>query len=796
MRLRGLLQIILLLLMYLTSSAQVTENGEIQGRVYNAKNNEPIPFAAILILGTNTGTVSDAEGKFQFTGLKPGYVELKATTLGYKPYTSESFLVTNARKAFIEIALDESQVTLNEVTVKTSPFTKRIESPVSLRRIGVQEIERTPGANRDISRVIQSFPGVLSTPAYRNDIIVRGGGASENRFYLDGIEIPNINHFATQGASGGPVGIINVDFVREVNFYSGAFPANRGNALSSVLEFNQVDGNKDKLKFRTSVGASDMALAVDGPLGSKTTFVASVRRSYLQFLFAGLGLPFLPTYNDFQFKIHTHLDSKNELSFVGLGAYDQNKLNLKANKTESQRYILGYLPENDQWSYTLGAIYKHYHQNGYDTWAVSRNHLNNIQLKYRNNIETDSLKILDYNSFESENKLRYERTTTMAAGYKLNVGANFEYAQYHNRTFQQTYTGIPINYNSDLSFLKWGLFGQLSKSYFDDRLALSLGIRTDANNYSSAMNNLLDQLSPRFSASYALTPQWSVNGNIGRYYQLPPYTTLGYRNQSGDLVNKQNKVTYIASNHVVTGIDYLPNQTSKLSVEGFYKWYDNYPMSVNDSISIASKGADFGSFGDEAVISTAKGRAYGMEVFYQSKDMMGMNVILSYTLYRSKADNYQGVFIPTAWDSKNILTITALKSFKRNWDAGFKWRFVGGAPYTPWDLNKSSLASAWDAQGRPYRDYTQFNQGRLHAFLQLDIRIDKEYFYKTWSLRFYLDVQNVYGFKSDSPDQIVRIEDANGVPLPATGSPARYQLKSITNQSGTVLPTIGVIAEF
>ena len=191
--------------------------------------------------------------------------------------------MTNANKVFIEVPLVEANVQLEEVVVKASPFRKIKESPVSLQRISIEEIEKSPGGNRDISKVIQSFPGVASTPAQRNDVIVRGGGPSENTFYLDGIEIPNINHFATQGASGGPVGIINADFLREVNLYTGAFPANKGNALSSVIDLYQIDGNKEKLNFRGSVGASDLALTFDGPLGDKTylycilqTFIPSV----------------------------------------------------------------------------------------------------------------------------------------------------------------------------------------------------------------------------------------------------------------------------------------------------------------------------------------------------------------------------------------------------------------------------------------------------------------------------------------------------------------------------------------
>ena len=498
-------------------SGQVNK-GIILGKVFNAENNEPVPYASIGIWETNEGTVSDSAGNFKMEGVKPGYAELRASCVGFEPYASDPVMVTNANKTNIEIHLKLTTQAIQEVVVKASPFRRDIESPLSLRNIDIREIEMDPGGNRDISKVIQSFPGVASTPSFRNDVIVRGGGSSENRFYLDGVEIPNINHFATQGASGGPVGIINVDFIREVNFYSGAFPADRGNALSSVLEFQQVEGNNQKLKTRAIVGASDLGLTLDGHVTDNTTFIFSARRSYLQFLFGILGLPFLPIYNDFQFKTHTNIGKKDEITVVGLGAIDNDKLNLSADKTDYQKYILNYLPENDQWSYTVGLVYRHFGDKGYDTWVISRNMLNNTQLKYFDNIVKPENKLLDYSSNESENKFRYENDSHTGNGFKINYGANIEYAQYYNNTYSHIALGNPVVYVSNLDFFKWGLFGQIGKEYFDKKLSLSFGLRTDANNYSGNMTNLLDQFSPRFSASYRLAPKWYVNFNTGRYY--------------------------------------------------------------------------------------------------------------------------------------------------------------------------------------------------------------------------------------------------------------------------------------
>jgi hypothetical protein len=380
--------------------------------------------------------------------------------------------------------------------------------------IGVQEIEKSAGANRDVSKVVQSLPGVGATDPNRNDLIVRGGGPSENVFYLDGIEIPVINHFATQGSSGGAVGVINPDFVREINFYTGAFPANRGNALSSVMEIKQKDGSQDKIHTKLSVGASDAALTIDGPINSKSTFIVSARQSYLQFLFSALGLPFLPTYNDFQLKYKYQINKKNEISFIGIGAIDDMTLNTGIkNPTESQSYILSYLPTYKQWNYTVGTVYKHYAETHFDTWVLSRNMLRNINFKYLNNDENQG-KTSDYKSDEAENKLRFERSYPDLP-VKLLIGAGLKYAHYTNHTERLIYSNNTTNtllYNTDINLFGYQAFVQASKKLMNESLRLSLGIKVNGNDYNNNMMNPLNQFSPRLSASYSITNNlgWNV----------------------------------------------------------------------------------------------------------------------------------------------------------------------------------------------------------------------------------------------------------------------------------------------
>ena len=775
----------------------LAQQAVLKGRVIESVSNEPMPFVNVIVSGTSIGAVTDDNGNFQLNGLNPGFVRVQASFIGYHSALSSEIEISNAKVAFVEIRMEKSDTQLDEVTVSVSPFRKTEESPVSLKTIGIAEIEKSPGANRDISKVIQSYAGVLSSPSFRNDIIIRGGGPSESRFYLDGVEVPNINHFATQGASGGAVGILNADLIREVNYYSGAFPSDRGNALSGVFEFAQVDGNADKMKFKGSLGASEVSATVDGPLSEKTSFIVSARRSYLKLLFTALKLPFLPTFNDMQFKVRTRFDAKNELTFIGLGAVDQNELNLDIkNPDDQQKYILSQLPVNNQWSYTLGAIYKHFREKSYQTLVVSRSQLSNTATKYLDNNESSpNNKILDYTSQEAENKIRFENNMRMG-GFKANLGANIDFAQYSNTTLQKRfYDGniLNVNYDTKLNLIKYGLFGQISHEFLAERLTLSAGFRMDANNYSSGMNNLLKQFSPRVSASYKLTPEWSLNLNSGRYFQLPAYTTLGYQ-QNNQFVNKDN-LKYISVDHFIGGLEFKPVTTMQFSLEGFLKNYRNYPFSVKDGISLANKGADFGVIGDEEVTSTSKGRAYGAEFQARISSTKGYNLNLSYTLVRSEFQDGNGNYIVSSWDSKQILSLTGSASLKKGWQIGTRFRFVGGLPYTPYDLNRSSLISAWNLTGGPYLDYSQLNSKRFGVFHQLDVRVDKAYYLKKMTLKFYLDIQNLYNFQAQSTDIVVRETDASGNFL-TTDNGSRYVLRSVKNPSGTVLPTIGVQVEF
>jgi outer membrane receptor for ferrienterochelin and colicin len=415
--------------------------------------------------------------------------------------------------------------------------------------------------------------------------------------------------------------------------------------------------------------------------------------------------------------------------------------------------------------------------------------------KYPDNNE-NLARIFDYNSSEIENKSRYE-LNFRKSDIRFKLGVNFEYAKYFNSTIQQQFSNdslIIFRYKTNLKLFKYGLSAQASKRILDESLLISAGFRTDANNYNTDMGNPLNQFSPRLALSYSVSDKMKINAGLGRYFQQPAYTTLGYRNNNNLLINSSS-ATYIGANHYNFGTEYRLSKEIIISVEGFYKDYFQYPIDTVSGSSLANQGAEYsGVAGATAVEFNGKGEAVGIEVLNRI-NYPGFSLLASYTYVKSLFTNNQGKYIPSSWDSEHLLTITGTKELKRNWRIGFKWRFVGGLPYTPYDLDKSANIEAWTAVGQAYLDYTKLNSERYKAFHQLDIRIDKNYFFDNWALMLYLDIQNAYNFKNTGQDFIIRDKNPDGTFQTANNN-TEYVLKPVANESGTLLPTLGLMVIF
>ena len=733
---------------------------------------------------------------FAISGVTPGMHRLSASCMGYKDMVSDEFLVS-ATLPPVVLELEEDASVLAGVTVSATPLRIDKVSPVSLHLIGMGEIEKSPGGNRDISRIVRSYPGVSFSPiGYRNDLIVRGGSPSENRFFLDGIEIPNINHFATQGATGGPVSILNADFIREVQFYTGAFPADKGGALSSVLDIRLRDGNAEGNNFKATLGASEVSLSASGHVGRRTTYLFSVRQSYLQLLFKMIGLPFLPNFIDGQFKVKTRFSEHDELTVLGLAGIDDMKLNTDE-EGEDAEYLLSYLPRIKQNTFTVGAAYKHYSGRNVTTVSLGYNYLYNSNLKYRDNDDSspDNL-TLDISSHERKVSLRAENRT-YGERWTVAEGADVYYARYDDNSFQRLYAAggrTDCSQSAAIGMVGWGAYASARYKSSDERLTASAGLRFDGCGYSLPMARVWDNVSPTLSVSWRFVPSVALNAAVGLYHQLPPYTALGYKASDGSYANKGLRYMRVANANV--GAEWNVSQAMVVSLEGFYKQYSRLPLSVADGIPLSCKGNDYGIVGNELLTSTAEGRAFGLEASLRWQKPGRFVSVASVTLYRSefRDGSKGGAYVASAWDNRFIANVSGTYELPRNWSVGAKLSAIGGGPFTPYDVDKSSLVEAWDAQGRPYLDYSRYNTGRLDAFCQLDVRVDKNYYFRSWRLGIYVDLQNVTKSVLRQPDVLMStgIVENPGAPV----AEQRYRMKYLPQESGTLLPTIGLTVEF
>jgi len=731
--------------------------------------------------------------------------------LNFLPVQLFNVVVTNGNTNTFSVELERSSEQMNTLEIKRYTYGKVTETPLSVQSLTAEEIRSNPGGNFDISKVIQALPGVggLSGAGERNDLLIRGGAPSENVYYLDGIEVPQINHFSTQGSSGGPQGIINVSFIETATLNSSSFNAKYDNALSSVLQFKQRNGNAQQVKGNGRISSTEVAGTLEGPIGKNTTFLASVRRSYLQYFFELIDLPIRPNYWDFQYKINTQLNKKTTLTAIGLGAIDEFTFGVPKNSDPTKEYIIRATPTINQWNYTVGFTLKHTLDNGYYNLSLSRNMFENRLDRFEDNdAENESRRTLKSVSQEIENKLRWE-VNQFFGDWKIIYGLSAQYVKYNNDFFSRLAPAISdsagtvivpqlnLSFFNAIDFARYGAFLSINKKAWNERLSLTGGIRTDMNSFTTTGNNPLNALSPRVAASFAINEKWNMNASVGRYAKLPVYTVLGFK-QDGNSINKNSD--YILCDHLVSGFEFLPKNSLRITAEGFYKQYSNYPVSFSTGLSLANQGSNYGAIGNERVTSNGEGRAYGFELFLQQKFTKSYFLTASYTFFKSEFTGSNDTYAPSAWDNRHLVSVIFGKKFKNGYELGVKYRLAGGAPYTPYDTTASRLNYVTTGTGT--FDYTQLNSQRLPVFNQLDIRIDKKINFKKSSLDFFLDIQNVTNAKSYTQDlysfernadnsgfattdgQALRADGSNGIPKP------------IENINGSIIPAFGIIYDF
>lgn len=731
----------------------------IQGQVIDETTQQPIIGANVIVEDMNLGSATDVEGNFYIPSVAVGTYRLRVDYIGYKSRILSDVVVKSNRPTVININLQETILELEAAVVVAEYFTKSPDTPSSTQVQSSEEIRRLPGGFEDVVRAISILPGVAQADGGRNDLIVRGGAPSENLYIIDNIEVPNINHFGTQGASGGPQSFVNLDFVDQTSFSTGGFTAKYGDRLSSVLDISLREGLSDQLASKTTISASQFGFNLEGALPQDGNFLFSARRSYLDFLFKAAGFGFVPEYWDFLTKATFDINQTDQITFLGIAALNNVKW---FNDTKEQRNSNSQILGSDQQQLVAGINYRHLMNSGLFTTSLSQVNVEYDFLQRDANLQP----IFSNASHDRQTALKSDLTLKMSKTLRFSTGAKLSRIDFASDLVlnQDDVPGVGtlnIEQKYEKVGYKSGLYAQLSQRFF--RFNYTTGLRMDHSTYLDAA----PVLSPRLSMNYKLSGDVSVSASVGRYNQYPSTIWL--------VSNETNRqLDPIQADQLVLGLEYLWRQDTKVTLEAYTKQYSKYPISltrpylvmVNTGAGFGGSTEGFASFGVDPLSSQGTGWARGLELFVQKKmSEIPCYGTVSVSYNQSMFTALDEIERPGSFDQTWIMNLGGGYVFNEKWEFSTKFRYATGRPYTP-----------LDDVGQ--QNTTLYNAYRLDANHNLDVRLDRRWTNAGWGLITYIDIQNVYNRKSSSAPALD----------PNTG-------EIIANQGFGILPTIGISAE-
>lgn len=704
-------------------------NGEITGRVVDTVTRGPVAGARVEIVGSSLSTTTDESGGFRLSNIPPGVVSLQATALGYQSFVRTDVVVGTGRPATVVLSLARAPLALGGIAVGPGYFATAAETPTSTQRLNPEEIRRSPGAQEDVVRAVSLLPGVVPTPIHDNTLIVRGGAPFENLFIVDGVEVPNINHFAAQGSSGGAVSLVNLAFVREAEFSAGGFGASRGDRVGSVTSLELREGITDRHAGEVNLAATGFGAIVEGPVG-RGSYFAGVRRSYLDLIFELAGEPFVARYWDANAKIVQRLGSRDVLSWTFVGATDNFDFNIE---TDDDRFDAAILATNvDQ--YFSGLTWSR--SGRQSALEVTAGRVHYAYGTFQN--DTLESRIFTNQSTEAENSLRLKYTHALPRGSTVEVGA---VAKYNSRLrydidlpgdMRPDADGEPRPLDIDTSFTAFraGAYAETTVQW-TSRFSTTLGGRVD---YYGHLSDAV-RIAPRAAASFALGRASTLNLSGGRYWQTPSFISL-----VGDPSNAEN-LRPLRVDQGVIGIQTLPREELKLQLEAYYKRYASYPTRVWRPQAVLAPGTEHVQtdivFGLEPLTSQGTGWSYGAELFLQKRlSTVPIYGSASLSLNRTRFKALDGISRVGAYDAPVVFNVAAGWRPNAAWDLGLRFRVASGRVTTP-HITSGPL------EGR--LDFGRYNQGgRMPTFHTLDIRADRRWALGSLQLTTYLEIQDVY----------------------------------------------------
>ncbi len=786
--------------------------GDISGRVINAKTQEPLVGVNIVVIEEpRRGAITNTEGRFVIKDVQVGSYSLRFSSMGFATFVLTNVVVATGRQSPVHVVMDEKILNGENVTVKSSYFSKsQTMSPVSANTMDRAEIRRLPGAIQDVQRAVQALPGVASSTDNVNELIVRGGAPFENLTIMDQMEIPSINHYSHEENSAGPINMVNADMIQDMQFSAGGFPAAYGDKSSSVMNLTVREGTRDQA-FSTNAGFNMAGLGtlLEGRLaGGRGSYIFSARKSLLEVVdmitgMSSISLTAVPRYWDTQAKVVYDLSERQKLSFNLL--YGESRIDIEGDMDEkdskrknmidsssveqvypfNKQYVAG-LGLRSLWgkrgfsNLTLYSVGSHYQVDVFSDFARrvrgSEGEVLDSRILNRQTIFRDK-------NFESFLALKYALCYQPHPRHEWSLGGQIQTTQdWENKLYVQsdtlrydldhngTYETGPVLIPSG-SFQRKMKFGEASRYYLyfsekfkmTQKLTLTVGGRYD--HFTYAGNGAF---SPRLSTSYQIRPALtSLTLAIGRYPQTHPLPYYGDRNMTN--LNRHLQPMY--ADHIVAGLEHILGDGLKLNVEAYYKKYDRIAVEedfVHSSID---------TFWSEKVLTTGKRRAFGVELFLEQKQIKDYYGTFSLSLGKSRdADPRipkQVNWYPSDFDYPVIVTAVGgrvvrglrdkinatpfcikypayILPLSNEMEIGFKYRYQSGRPYTPEEFVawKQYREGGVKWSRGAWVESDQINSKRYPDYQRLDFQWISRFYAKNFNMNVYIAIQNILDTKN------------------------------------------------
>ncbi len=732
-----------------TQAQQITQT--LRGSVIDKVSQTPIPGAVIQILNVSPtkATASDANGNFQIENIAIGKQSIKITYMGYKDVYLQNLSLNSGKELVLTVLMEEDITNMEEVEVvakadKNKPLNEM--STVSTRAFSVEETQKFAAAVNDPARMATSFAGVVQAGDGNNHISIRGNSPNGLLWRMEGVEIPNPNHFSNVGTSGGGISILSAQLLNNSDFSTGAFASEYGNALSGVFDLKLRKGNNQKREYTLQAGFLGLDVAAEGPFkkGYEGSYLVNYRYSTLSIL-GKLGVPLgdaITNFQDLSFNVSLPTKKAGSFGLFGFGG-------LSYQSTEAKQDSLLW-KEDGFYRYTS----KFFSNTGMVGASHTRLFTNQSYLKtvlavsgtqngyYQEKLQKDYLSFIkDYDQSYTQTKITLSSTYTqkinarnsLRTGFILNqLGYNLREKELNDSSILEEKINVKGNTQTAQVFFQW-------QHKLNQHFSTNLGMH-----YFHVFLNNSWSAEPRASLKYDLNQKNSFTAGYGLHSQIQPLGVyFAQQTQTdGTYTTPNQNLELTKAHHLVLGYDHILNSYSHIKLEGYYQHLFDVPISADKNSTYSILNSTDGYYTD-ALVNNGYGKNYGLELTYERFLHQNLYYLLSGSLYESKYQAANGQWYNTQFNTNYALTLTlgkewALSNKQKNRVLGFNIKsvLVGGFRYTPIDLEASQ------ASGKTEVIADQAFEGKCPDYYRLDLKVSLKRNYNKLTTTLALDLQN------------------------------------------------------